>query len=373
MNLQHVRAMARKEWWHLLRDPRSLALMLLMPTMLLFLFGYAIRLDVSEAPIGVLDQSASVASRDLLTRFDASHAFHITRRFSSHAEMRAAVQQGEVWGALVIPPEYARRLPQGAARIQLLLDGVDANTARLLRNYANLLIRNLVLEQTGTETNPSSRTLLLSDRVFYNETRESRLAIVPGVIALVMAVIGALMTSLTIAREMELGNLVMLRTTPLRRSEFLLGKLSPYFVLGMLDLAVATALAVWVFDVPLRGSLPGLIVVSTLFLLVVMLQGALISMLTGNQLLASQVALVQTFLPAFLLSGFVFAIENMPTVLQYVTYVVPARYFVTLSKAIFLKGLSPLLLWSVSGALLLFLLVLLRITFVKARRLGLLS
>ncbi len=367
MNLQHVRAMARKEWWHLLRDPRSLALMLLMPTMLLFLFGYAIRLDVSEAPIGVLDQSASAASRDLLGHFDASHAFQITQRFTSHARMRAALQQGEIWGALVIPPDYARRLSQGAATIQLLLDGVDANTARLLRNYAQLMINNLVLEQTAAPA------LQLSDRVFYNETRESRLAIVPGVIALVMAVIGALMTSLTIAREMELGNLVMLRTTPLTRSEFLIGKLSPYFLLGMLDLAVATALAVWVFDVPLRGSLPGLILVSTLFLLVVMLQGALISMLAGNQLLASQISLVQTFLPAFLLSGFVFAIENMPTVLQYITYLVPARYFVTLSKAIFLKGLSPLLLWSVSGALLLFLLVLLRITFVKARRLGLLS
>jgi ABC-2 type transport system permease protein len=368
MNLQHVRAMARKEWWHLLRDPRSLALMLLMPTMLLFLFGYAIRLDISEAPIGVLDQSGTAASRELVARFDASRAFAVKRPFAGHAPMRAALQHGEVWGALVIPPGYGRQLQAGSARLQLLLDGVDANTARLIRNYASLLINNLALAQPG-----ASPPLQIRDRVFYNETRESRLAIVPGVIALVMAVIGALMTSLTIAREMELGNLVMLRTTPLSRGEFLLGKLTPYFLLGMLDLAVATAAAVWVFDVPLRGSLPGLVMVSALFLLVVMLQGALISMLAGNQLLASQISLVQTFLPAFLLSGFVFAIENMPLVLQYVTYLVPARYYVTLSKAIFLKGLSPLLLWSVSGALLLMLLILLRVTFVKARRLGLLS
>ncbi|HEB97211.1 MAG TPA: ABC transporter permease [Sedimenticola thiotaurini] len=366
MKRQRVAAMARKEWWHLLRDPRSLALMLLMPTMLLFLFGYAIRLDISEAPIGVLDLSHSAAGRELQARFDASSAFAVTRRFDHHAGLRAALQRGEIWGALVIPADYSRRLQQGGAVVQLLLDGVDANTARLLRNYSELLVTTLARERGGGRP-----MLTVEERVFYNETRESRLAIVPGVIALVMAVIGALMTSLTIAREMELGNLVMLRTTPLTRGEFLLGKLLPYFVLGMLDLAVATAAAVWVFDVPLRGSLPELVLVSGLFLLVVMLQGALISMLAGNQLLASQIALVQTFLPAFLLSGFVFAIDNMPLLLQYVTYAVPARYFVTLSKAIFLKGLSPLLLWGVSGALLLMLLVLLRLCHVKARRLGL--
>ena len=368
MRLQRVGAMARKEWWHLLRDPRSLALMLLMPLMLLFLFGYAIRLDVSEAPLGVLDLSRSAASRSLLASFDASRAFALVRRFASHRQLRTAIQEAEVWGALVIPADYDRRLQRGTARVQLLLDGVDANTARLLHNYAQLILASRALEQGAGPPRPAIR-----ERVFYNETRSSRIAIVPGVIALVMAVIGALMTSLTIAREMELGNLVMLRTTPLTAAEFLVGKLTPYFVLGMLDLALATGAAVWVFEVPLRGGLPGLVLVSALFLLVVMLQGALISILAGNQLLASQIALVQTFLPAFLLSGFVFAIGNMPLVLQYLTYVVPARYYVTLSKAIFLKGLSPLVLWGTSGALLLMLLVLVGLTAVRARRLGLLS
>ena len=366
MNGQHVRAMARKEWWHLFRDPRSLALMLLMPTMLLFLFGYAIRLDIANAPVGVLDLSRSADSRALLARFDASHAFALQYGYASRQELRAALQHGEVWGALVVPPDYARRLAAGGARVQLLLDGVDANTARLVRNYALLILQEL---STSLGQRPA---LEIRDRVYYNETRESRLAIVPGVIALLMAVIGALMTSLTIAREMELGNLVMLRTTPLSRSEFLLGKLTPYFVLGMADLAVATAAAVWVFDVPLRGDLFGLVGVSAVFLLVVMLQGALISILAGNQLLASQIALVQTFLPAFLLSGFVFAIDNMPQVLQYITYLVPARYFVELSKAIFLKGLTPLILWSVTLPLLLMLLVLLAATRRRAARLGLL-
>ncbi len=368
MNLQHVRAMARKEWWHLLRDPRSLALMLLMPTMLLFLFGYAIRLDITAAPIAIVDESGTAASRDLSAHFAASHAFDVQGGYTDRQSVRVALQRGDLWAALLIPADYAPRLRQGDARIQLLIDGVDANTARLMHNYAQLLIRSLALQASG-KTPP----LQLEDRVFFNETRESRLAIVPGVIALVMAVIGALMTSLTIAREMELGNLVMLRTTPLTRNEFLLGKLAPYFVLGLVDLGVATAAAVWVFDVPLRGGLMGLIGVSALFLLVVMLQGAMISIIAGNQLLASQIALIQTFLPAFLLSGFIFAIENMPLVLQYLTYAVPARYYVALSKAIFLKGLSPLMLWSVTLPLVLILVVLLRVTLVKARRLGLLS
>ncbi|RMD69832.1 MAG: ABC transporter permease, partial [Gammaproteobacteria bacterium] len=286
--------------------------------------------------------------------------FALARSFRGHREMREALGRGEVWGALVIPRGYGKELWERRARIQLLVDGVDANTARLILNYARLLVR-----MTG-------KGLSIQGRVFYNETRESRLAIVPGVIALVMAVIGALMTSLTIAREMELGNLVMLRTTPLTRKEFLLGKLLPYALLGMVDLALATAAAVWAFDVPLRGSLGDLVIASAVFLLVVMLQGALISMLAGNQLLASQVAMVQTFLPAFLLSGFIFAIENMPRVLQYITYAVPARYFVALSKAIFLKGLSLTLLWGVMGALVVMLLILAAVTLAKSRRLGLL-
>ena len=209
--------------------------------------------------------------------------------------------------------------------------------------------------------------------MWFNEARESRVAIVPGVIAIVMAVIGALMTSLTIAREMEQGNLVMLRTTPLTRGEFLLGKLSPYFFIGMADLLVASSAAVFIFNVPLRGSIPELVLISSLFLLVVMVQGALISIIAGNQLLASQMSLVSTFLPAFLLSGFVFAIENMPVALQYITMIVPARYYVALAKLIFLKGVSPLVVWTEVATLLAILGVLASVAYIKSKKLGLLS
>lgn len=367
MKLQHVRAMARKEWWHLLRDSRSLALILLMPLILLFLFGYAVRLDISEAPLGVLQDARDAQSEDIVARFDASHAFQVINRFHNRKALRTALLEGRIRAGLIVPYDFARKLHQGNASLQLLLDGVDANTARLLRNYATALVNDYALSLQHAP--PPIR---IEDRSWFNEGRESRLAIVPGVIAVVMAVIGALITSLTIAREMEYGNLVMLRTTPLTRGEFLIGKLFPYVFIGMADLVLAVGAAVYVFDVPLRGSLAALGLVSILFILVVMLQGALISMIAGNQMLASQMSLISTFLPAFLLSGFIFTIQNMPVVLQYLTYIVPARYYVALSKLIFLKGVSPLLVWTEVMALLVMSLLLARATFARSRHLGLL-
>ena len=366
MRMQHIRAMARKEWWHLFRDPRSLALILLMPTMLLFLFGYAIRLDITEAPIGVLQESRDAVADDITARLDASHAFQVINYFANRKQLRDAIQHGDVWGVIVIPANFSSNMLEGRAKLQLITDGVDANTARLIRNYTQALINDYLIQQ-GMQP-----PIQLDDRTWFNEAKESRVAIVPGVIAIVMAVIGALMTSLTIAREMEQGNLVMLRTTALTRGEFLVGKLFPYFFIGLADLAVAALAAVYVFDVPLRGSVMELVLVSSLFLLVVMLQGALISIAAGNQMLASQMSMVSTFLPAFLLSGFVFAIENMPVVLQYITYIVPARYYVSLSKLIFLKGVSPFVLWTEVLALSVMLLLLARITFVRVKKLGLL-
>jgi ABC-2 type transport system permease protein len=366
MKLQHVRAMARKEWWHLLRDPRSLAMILLMPTLLLFLFGYAIRLDITDAPMGILQESYDATSTALAARFEGSEAFRVVRYYGSRAELTRALQAGEVWGAVVIPVDFAEDLARGDARVQLLLDGVDANSARLLLNYVRAVVNH-----HARELSPNAPPVEVQERVWFNEARESRYAIIPGVIALVMAVIGALMTSLTIAREMEQGTLNMLRTTPLTRVEFLVGKLSPYLVIGMADFAVALLAAVLIFGVPLRGSLTALILLSVLFVLVVMLQGALISIVAGNQIVASQAALIATFLPAFLLSGFIFAIQNMPDVLQVLTHVVPARYFVALTRALFLKGVSPWLLWSQVFALGVMLLVLLLATLRRARKLGL--
>ena len=367
MNLQRVGAMARKEWLHLLRDPGSMMMMVLMPVMLLFIHGYAIRLDVYDAPIGVLQESADGASTALVSHLDAGRAFRVAGHYADRAALSKALQAGEVWAGIVIPHDYARALAGGEARVQLLLDGIDANTARLVRNYARAAVAGYAAELPGAQSR-----LRIEERLWFNEARESRDAILPGVIAIVMAVVCALMTSLTIAREIELGNLVMLRTTPLRGAEFLCGKLAPYLLIGMVDVLAAIALTTGVFDVPLRGSFLALCWVSLLFLLLVLLQGALISMIAGNQMLASQMSMMSTFLPAFLLSGFVFATQNMPVVLEYLTYAIPARYYVSLCKAIFLKGVGPLLLWTETLALLAALGVLGVITLRRAGRLGLL-
>lgn len=365
IKLQRVRAMARKEWWHLLRDPTSLALVLLMPGMLLFLFGYAIRLDLYEAPIAIVQESRNDCASELAARFTASSVFKVQLRSADRREVIKALQAGVIWAALIIPNDYDCALGSKANHVQWLIDGVDANTARLLRNYALMLVENYSLEQVpGT-------VIRIEERTWFNETRESRIAIIPGIIAIVMAVIGTLMTSLTAAREIEQGTLVMLRTTPVTRSEFLLGKLFPYFCIGLLNLTVALIVVLFIFQIPLRGSLISFILVSALFIAVVMLQGALISMAAGNQLLASQMALVSTFLPAFLLSGFIFAIENMPKLVSYLTFLIPARYHVALAKAIFIKGISPLLLWGQILALLLMLLILTGVALVKAKKLGL--
>ena len=366
MKLQNIRAMARKEAWHMLRDARGLAFMFLMPAMMLFIFGYAINLDIMNAPVGLLEESHDLASNELAARFASSHAFRVERHFHDRAELAASIQRGQVWGAIVVPSTYAHDLAQGHAVVQLILDGTDSNSARLVRNYVLAVVNQHALSLIDAQP-----PVTVEARTWFNETNESRYAIVPGVIVMVMAMVGALMTALTVAREMESGNLVMLRTTPLSRGEFLLGKLVPYFFVGMADVAGSVAAAVFIFDVPLRGSVFGLALVSALFLLVAMTQGVLISLVAGNQILASQMVQVSTFMPSFLLSGVVYAIANMPEALQYLTLIIPARYYVVVVKGIFLKGIGPVVLWTEVGALLAILSLLAFLLMRAARRLGL--
>ncbi|HEX7156550.1 MAG TPA: ABC transporter permease [Burkholderiaceae bacterium] len=367
MKLRNVLAMARKEWRHLLRDPRSLAQMFLLPAMMLFIYGYALRLDIFEAPVGQLQESRDAASDELAERIGASRAFRIERRYRDRAQLQDSIAAHEVWAAFVIPHDYPVRLAQGGAAVQLILDGMDANTARLVRNYALALVNNYA----ATLGPAPQGAVAVEFRTWFNETNESRYAIVPGVIVMVMAVVGALMTALTIAREIESGNLVMLRTTPLTRAEFLAGKLIPYFFIGLADVAGCVLAAVYLFDVPLRGSVSELAAVSMLFLLVVMTQGALISLIAGNQIVAAQMVQVSTFLPAFLLSGVIYAIANMPLAIQYATLLVPARYYVAVIKALFLKGAPITLMWIDVAALLAVLLVLAGLLSRRADVLGL--
>lgn len=351
MRLRRTWAVARKEVLHVLRDPRSLGMGVALPVFLLCLFGWALTLDVDRVPLIVWDQSGTPASRDLGAAFTGSRYFSLAGSAVSYAQIDEAIDRREALAALVIPPEFGRALSAGRpVRVQLILDGSDANTAQIAANYAEAVVRDFSQDAVLERVRRSGRRapeapLEVRARVWFNEDLASRNFIVPGLIAVIMMVIAALLTSLTVAREWERGNMEQLISTPLKGSELVLGKLAPYFAIGMLDMTIAALMGVFLFDVPLRGSLVLLFGMAAVFLLGALSLGMLFSIVTRSQLMASQLAMIMTFLPAFLLSGLMYAIANMPAPLRLVTYLIPARYFIFLLKGIYLKGVGLEVLW----------------------------
>jgi ABC-2 type transport system permease protein len=336
-------AVARKEWIHIRRDPRSLGMAFAIPMLLLFLYGFALTLDVDNLRTIVYDQDGSAVSRDLLARFDASRYFTVVAAAGAYADVEWALTTGQAQVALVVPPGFARDQARGRpVSLQALVDGSDANTATLALAYLEAVTARyaaeLAVERTGSARRPPPVEGRL--RVWYNPELESRHYIVPGLIAVIMMVIAALLTSLTVAREWEQGTMEQLIATPVRVPELVLGKLLPYCGIGLIDIALAALAGTLVFGVPFRGNAALFLGLSLVFLIGTMSLGLLISIKARSQVVASQVALTVTFLPAFLLSGFVFDIGNLPGWLQAVTYAVPARYFVTILKGLFLKGVG---------------------------------
>jgi len=332
-------ALVRKEFIHIRRDPRSLAMAFLMPLVLLVLFGYAITMDVNNLDLVVYDQDRSASSRDYVERFRASGYFTVATVAESYREAADAIDRGSAHLALVIPRHFARDLEQGRrVQVQIIADGSDANTATVALGYAEA-----ITSRFGEARRAGALALAVDHRlrVWYNPELKSRWFIIPGLIAVIMTVITALLTSLTVAREWEQGTMEQLIATPVQPVELFLGKMAPYFVIGVLDVLLAVAMGVWVFGVPLRGSAAFLLGVSALFLIGGLSLGILISTVAKSQLVASQVAMVATFLPAFLLSGFLYSIDHMPRPLQIVTHVVQARYYVAALKNIFLKAGPP--------------------------------
>jgi ABC-2 type transport system permease protein len=341
-------AIARKEALQIRRDPRSLGMAFVIPMVLLFLFGYALTLDVNNLKTIVYDQDGSSRSRDFLARFQESRYFTVVAVAERLADMDAALDSGRAQVGLVLPRNFARDLDLGrTVPVQALLDGADSNTATIAMSYLEAIgsrySAGLRMERSGL--GPRDPAIEARVRVWYNPELLSKNFIIPGLIAVIMMVIAALLTSLTIAREWERGTMEQLIATPLRVPELILGKLLPYFGIGVLDVVLAVLGGVLVFGVPLRGSVVLLLALSMVFLLGALSLGMLISIKTKSQLLASQVAMVVTFLPSFLLSGFMYDIGNMPVWLQAITHLFPARYFVTILKAIFLKGVGLRLLW----------------------------
>jgi ABC-2 type transport system permease protein len=344
MSLTRLLAVAKKELLQILRDTRSLGIVVIMPVTLMLLFGYGVNLDLKDLPVYVYDQDGSQQSQDLLKHFESSKYFHIVRAVDNVPAIAHALDAGDAKVGLVIPWNFSQCLSQGGSvQVQALVDASDDNTANVLMGYTQAVVQEYSqgvevnwLRSNGLTLQPAS--INIATRTWYNEDLESSAFIIPGVLALVMSVIGAFLTSLTIAREWERGSMEQLISTPVTALEIMLGELAPYFVLGMIDVAVCAVLAIAWFHVPFRGSYVTLTVCSALFLVVVLSLGFFISVVAKSQLAASQIALIITFLPAFLLSGFLFSIDQMPVVLQIITRIFPARYYVTLLKKIFLKG-----------------------------------
>lgn len=351
IDLGRTWAVFRKEAIHIRRDPTSLAQAILMPVMLLLLYGYALTFDITDVRVAVLDREGSQLSRQFTERFAASRYFSLHGRVASYAEIERLIDTRAVRLALVIPHDFSRRLKAGqTARVQAIVDGTESNTANIVLGYvqgvAAAYNQRLMVERLSRRgLTWQEAPVRAEQRVWFNEELESRNYIVPGLIVVIMTLVGAMLTALTVVREVERGSMEGLMATPLKKPELILGKLGPYFLVGMLDLAIAMAMGQFLFGVPLRGSPLLLIFTSALFLVVMLGQGLLVSVAATNQLIANQMAMLTTFLPSFLLSGFVFAIDQMPWWLQALSYAVPARYFVTISKGIYLKGVGLAVLW----------------------------
>jgi len=345
MRSRRLRAIAVKELLQIWRDPRSLMVALLMPFTQMFLLGYGVTLDLQHIPICTFDREASQNSQALFKRFEASRYFAIARDVASYPALTAAIDRGDCKIAIVVPPDFSERLNDARiATVQAILDATDDNTANIALGYAQAVISGYstdavldVMNRLGQELQ-QFQPMTVQSRVWFNEDLESRNFIVPGVVAVIMALVGAQLTSLTIAREWERGTMELLISTPVKPGEVMIGKLLPYLMLGWIDAAFCLACASLWFGVPFRGTMFTLFATTTLFLMVVLGIGYLLSVLIRSQIGASQIALLVTLLPTMLLSGYVFPIDQMPAVVQDITYLVYSRYYVTIVKAIFLKG-----------------------------------
>ena len=333
-----LRGLIRKEFYQILRDPSSIAIAFLLPVVLLLVFGYGVSLDAEHVPVALVVEQPSADTASFTGGFEQSRYFKPVYMRDMHAAEQALMSR-QVSAIVHLRADFARQLRQpDGAPVQVIVNGVDANTGRLILGYVQGVWQKW-LQQRALEAGETLNVpVQLQSRVWFNSELRSRNFLVPGLIAIIMTLIGALLTALVMAREWERGTMEALMVTPVTMREVLVGKLVPYFLLGMGGMGLSVALGVWLFGVPLRGSLWVLFSAAALFLLAALGMGLLISTVAKNQFVASLVAILATFLPAFILSGFIFDIGSMPAVVQWLTYLIAARYFVAMLQTIFLAG-----------------------------------
>jgi ABC-2 type transport system permease protein len=351
MNLRRVKALTKKEFLQMLRDTRSLVGALFIPLLMIFLFGYALSLDVDRIPTLIFDEDQTVFSRDLIHQLGDSRYFQVIRYIDREKEIDSALNRDEALMALVIPEGFAQQVKQGRkAPVQAVFNGSDANTTTIAVGYLkavttrfDLNVQQKRIQRAGLKM--ADMPVELRIRVWFNPELKSRHFIIPGLTAVIMMSICSLLTTLTVSKERETKTLEQLISTPITSGELMLGKLLPYMAAGIVDMILVVGFGVFVFGVPFRGSVVELFVVAVIFLVGTLSWGLFLSVVSKTQLQASQMAMVTVFLPSFLLSGFIYPIENMPLALQAVTYLVPARYFVSILKGMFLKGVGFIYLW----------------------------
>jgi len=351
VSLINIKAIARKEFYHLIRDFRSLYLAFIIPLLLIFLFGYALSLDVDNIQTVVVDHDKTQLSREFIRKLNASSYFHVTNHLVDARNAIDYLEKGWATMAIMIPPGWTKDIKADRETpLQVLIDGSDPNFAGLSRGYITSFIEEYNRRQLIDFLNRKGKEKIKPPvegriRVWFNEDLESRNFIVPGIIAIIIMIVGAILTSLVIAREYENGTMETIRSLPVRGGEFLLGKAVPYFFIGLTDVLVAVLMGQALFGVIMKSSFWLMVLASTIYLWVALSLGLLISICTKSQLVANQLAILITYLPSLLLSNFVFPVTNMPKALQMVTYLVPATYFIDILNGLYLRNLGLSHLW----------------------------
>jgi ABC-2 type transport system permease protein len=372
-SLIRMAVIADKEWIQIRRDTRSLYLSIIIPSLLVLIFGYALVFDVKHVKVGIYDQDRSYMSRQYLERFSHTEYLSIVRYIEHQRDIDRLIDTGTIIMALVIPPDFEKKFKSGKyADVQALVDGSDSMSALIATGYVKAItyqfnrdMLQLGLAKKGLTS--VKQPVEVENRIWYNPELKSKNFIIPGNLGLILAIISALITSLTMSREWERGTMETLITTPVRGYEVVLGKLVPYIFIGIFDVVVALSIGFFVFNLPFKGSFIELALISVLFLIGTCSLGILISSITRVQVLSVQVAIVITYLPTFLLSDFIFPIKNMPLVIQLITYIVPAKYMIVVLKGIILRGVGYQVLWVQVVFLLLFSIIILTLSIKKFR------